>query len=177
MDKVDLEVIEYLFLEKTAYEAIMSYIDIVIFPNKPSNEYEEFQQSLVRYIYKENLDIVFKFAESPIEKIFLNALLLQNLMYRSYLIKYTEPLSPINQVINNARANFVLTMQMWQRFQDLYEKDEIGGKFVAFIANSPELTTEDKSLIIHHLIYEWYDPIKRWKKKEDLKNQASRGML
>jgi len=154
MDKKDVELIDKLFLEKTAYDLIMGYIDAFIFPNKPGDNFEEFNQSITRHLYKENLDLVFKFAESPIEKIFLNALLLQNLMHGTYLIKYTEPIHPVYEVVNKLRDNYTLIMYLWQRFQEVNGSDEDGKKFMSYILDAPELSTDDKNLIMHHMLYE-----------------------
>ena len=154
LNKKDVELVDQLFLGETAYDLIIGYIDEVVFPNKPSDQYEEFKQSLVRFTYKTSLNIVFQFAESPIEKIFLNALLWQNLNSGPYLLKYTEPLYPVNEVIGRLRLNYEIVMQMWKNFQMATGEEDIE-KFMAYVFDTNTLTNQDREIIIHHLLYEY----------------------
>ncbi len=75
MDKIDNELIEKLYLENTAYDFVKEFLDAFHFPNRPIDNIEEQRRSVTSKLYKENLDVVFKYAKSRTEKMFLNALL------------------------------------------------------------------------------------------------------
>ena len=153
MDKIDNELIEKLYLENTAYDFVMEFLDAVCFPNKASDSLEEQRRSVTRQLYKENLDVVFQVAKSRTEKMFLNALLLQNILFGSYFIKYTGPIQPVEKTINDIRNNYFYIMNLWQGFQDVNGSDEEGTKFLDYIFNSPDLSSEDKDLIFFNMFY------------------------
>ena len=152
--KEHIKFVDRLFMSEVAYDAILGFIDIVISPNKPSNRLEEFKQSLVRIVYRNSIDIVFKYAESPIEKIFLNALLLTNLMHGPYLILYTEPLSPVSKALNELRAGYELVMGLMHAFEGIDGEIDIE-KFNAYVLDSSTFTEEDQKFILHHVICEY----------------------
>lgn len=153
MDKIDNELIEKLYLENTAYDFVMEFLDAFHFSNRPIDNLEEQRRSVSRKLYKENLDVVFKYAKSRTEKMFLNALLLQNIIFGSYFIKYTGPIQPVEEAINNVRNNYLLIMQLWQGFQEENGSDEGGARFIDYIFNDPELPFEDKDLVFYNIFF------------------------
>lgn len=139
--------------DRKADQLITNYINQFIYPNPPQDEREEFSQSNIKTTYKNNVEFVSKFAESPIEKIFLNALTLNALIHRNLFIKFTEPLQPIRKVITSYRDCQEYVMNLWQNFI-LANGEDDGNRFILHVINS-DLEEKEKSLILHHMIFNY----------------------
>jgi hypothetical protein len=63
-----------------------------------------------------NLFIVFKYAEFPIEKIFLNQLILNAILNHVPRIMFTKPFSSANEMMERYRTSNKFVNQIWENF-------------------------------------------------------------
>jgi len=91
-----------------------------LFPDAPFSEEDiskELLSSLVLSYVKNNIDIIFTYATSSIEKIFLSSLLMWSLRKGVLFLEINEPIRTTIGKIDIIRKNYNLAMQIWNVFK------------------------------------------------------------
>lgn len=100
-----------------------------------------------------NLYCVFKYAESPIEKIFLNQLILNAIVKHSPRIIFTQPSLSVNTMMKGYRTNYQWVQHLWEEYLKAIGEDspdaETEQAFVKCIQLS-DISQEQKNLIIYN---------------------------
>ncbi len=108
--------------------------------------------------WENNINLIFEYAESPIEKIFLNTLVLYAIGNRKPQFAFTIPLRKINSMMESYRTTHKLARQIWLGFlKDNGIAEENADRLVenAFVEQILKSTIDDnlKRLIIYNIKY------------------------
>ena len=128
LDKLAKETLKDLSSSLTNEEKTLHLVGGIwesILPKKyyyPPDLPDDFRRSLehlateAKMEWLNNVYWVFKYAESPIEKIFLNQLILNAIMKHSPRIIFTQPSPSANTMMKGYRANYQLVQQLWEEW-------------------------------------------------------------
>lgn len=117
---------------------------------------DNFIQDFVELRVKDNIDIIFKYSESPIEKIFLNALHCCSLIKTPVLFMFVPPLASANEQIYNYRLFYKRSKQMWEDFQ-IKSGDNSIEAFWASVICRTDLTQEVRTKMESFAMLEFFD--------------------
>jgi hypothetical protein len=99
--------------------------------------------------WKNNIDFIFRYSESPIERIFLSMFNLYCIEARFSPLIFTSPLKSINEETSYARDTFIHSVKAWKEFSSLTGNDDIEIFLNSVIASNIEQSLKD--LLIHNL--------------------------
>jgi Protein of unknown function (DUF559) len=112
-----------------------------------------------------NLFIVFKYAEFPIEKIFLNQLILNAIKNHVPRIMFTRPFSSANEMMDGYRKSDKIVKQIWESFLEAIGEKTPDARteqaFLEYIRMSADFSQLAKDNIIGYFTegYDSYDLI------------------
>ncbi len=87
----------------------------------------EASECLAAHILLDNTQAIFKYAESPIEKIFLNALNIHTFPYRKVFIQFIHHRLDITDITPERTKPQEMVVDLWRRYQKLSYKNTISG--------------------------------------------------
>ena len=114
----------------------------------------EFSPSLVIHMLMFNIEAIFKFAESPIERIFLNSLNFIAFPYNEVFIQFTHiPINLSEKNTSPALEKQKEIVEIWERFQNLFDENAMK----EFLHMFDELGFSDdmRNRAIFHLLIEY----------------------
>ena len=136
-----------LFLKKEdtlqiAFEILQTYQ----LPNASISENDRLVRYYTESHVRESIDAIFDFSESPIEKIFLNALHISSLVDAPFLFMFVPPHASANVQVYNGQSFYMKINQMWQDFQEKSGEKDIY-QFLAATQKRSDLSQEAKSRV------------------------------
>lgn len=116
----------------------------------------EVSPSLVSHILLFNTEAIFTFAESPIEKIFLNALNIIAFPYNDIYLQFTHYLVDISaiQAEYDRQSTRKMVFEIWKKFQET-SKPAYVKAFLEVIQEVDFLSEGQKEGFLYHLLYEY----------------------
>ena len=99
-----------------------------------------------------NVEIIFKYSESEIEKIFLNALNLSAFMVSPFLLVFTPKLDSAEEIISNFRKRDNMVMTCKKQYEKFTKKRD-SKSFLDWLKQQDMPDEEKKSIEMHVMMY------------------------
>lgn len=113
---------------------------------------DEIPESLIAHNLMFNAAAIFEFAESPIEKIFLNALNIISFPFKEVFIQFTHESVDVDEIKPEERMKYRKDIvALWKKYQKISYKNSIS-KFMDFVKEVTDFTEDQKMSIIFQLL-------------------------
>ncbi len=157
MMQYDFKLVRDFFLDR---EQILKFVDMIVDRAYPEEEAEakglteRGQKILVTLATEQvrtNFETIYRYARSPIEKIFLGCLHMNFAMYDPLHVEFTAPIEG-ETFPDYLRENHEAALYMWEQYQQDTEGSTNVFEFLDIFKDMPNVADEVRSRISRHII-------------------------